>query len=490
MNENIEEVKIKSKKSLKWSTFGEVIGRLITPLTTAILSRILAPEIFGIVTTITIVISFCEIFSEGGFAKYIIQSDFADENEKNKSLNVAFWSNFCLSIILFALICIFNRQVAGFVGSSGYELALVVACVQVPIYSINGTLAAVFRREFKFQKLFYIRIITALINLCVSVPLALLGFSYWSIIIGNISSMVISTIVLFVMSDWYPSFYFNSKIFKNMFSFSSLNLLEALIIWLCSWASSLIISNKMDAYYLGIYKNATSMVNSLFGIITSSIIPVLFSSLSRLKNSEEEFNRMYYKMQSLTAFILLPMGIGLFIYRDLATLILFGSKWTEASIVIGMYCLTKIFTIVISNFASEVYRSKGKPIVSIIAQVVYIGFLIPLCFYTVDKGFEIYVVVSSLVSLSLIITSFIFLKFFFKMQILSIFMNVLKPLIACVPMAIIAYALKYLFDFSQWFDVLSIIICVFVYFIMYYIFFRKDLKEKIGFMFGNKENGN
>lgn len=66
MNENIEEVKIKSKKSLKWSTFGEVIGRLITPLTTAILSRILAPEIFGIVTTITIVISFCEIFQKVG----------------------------------------------------------------------------------------------------------------------------------------------------------------------------------------------------------------------------------------------------------------------------------------------------------------------------------------------------------------------------------------------------------------------------------------
>ena len=127
------------------------------------------------------------------------------------------------------------------------------------------------------------------------------------------------------MSKWKPKLFFSFKLLKNMFSFSSLNLLESILVWLCTWVSSIIISNGMSQYYLGIYKNAKSMVNSLFGIVTASIIPVLFSSLSRLKDNEEAFNDMYYKMQSLAAFILLPMGAGLFLYRDLATKILFGS---------------------------------------------------------------------------------------------------------------------------------------------------------------------
>lgn len=77
-------IQTKAKKSLKWTTFGEIIGKLITPITTAILSRILAPEIFGITTTVTMVITFCEIFTDGGFSKYIVQTDFTNEEEKKE----------------------------------------------------------------------------------------------------------------------------------------------------------------------------------------------------------------------------------------------------------------------------------------------------------------------------------------------------------------------------------------------------------------------
>lgn len=485
MSSKAEEIQLKTKKSLKWSTLGEIIGRLITPITTAILSRILAPEIFGIVTTITIVISFCEIFADGGFAKYIIQSDFKDD-EKNKSLTVAFWSNFVLSALLFIIICIFNKQIAKLVGSKGYELPLIIACIQVPIYSISGTLTSIFRREFKFNKLFYIRIITALVNLCCSVPLALLGFTYWSIIIGNITSLIVSTIVMLVMSDWKPTFYFSFNLFRKMFSFSFLNLIEAIIIWLSSWITSLIISNKMDPYYLGIYKNSVSMVQALFGIITSAITPVLFSSLSRMKDDENEFNKLYYKMQSMATFILLPIGIGLFIYRDVATYILFGEQWSEASLVIGAACFTRVLLVIFSYFASEVYRSRKKPIISIISQLILLIITIPVCLYTVKQGFTTYVIAASSCNLILVITSLIFQKCIFKMPLGPMIKNLLKPLISCIIMAIIAKLLL-LVSKNYLYQCFTILICIVVYFLSYYLLFKNDFYDKTSFLL-NKTN--
>lgn len=473
MNDNAIEIQKKSKKSLKWSTFGEIIGRLITPITTAILSRILAPEIFGIVTTITIVISFCEIFSDGGFSKYIIQSDFVNEDEKAKSINVAFWSNFVLSTILFILICLFNRQIANFIGCDGYEISLIIACLQVPIYSINGIFVAVFRREFKFKQLFYIRVITALINFCCSVPLAFLGFKHWSIIIGNIISITIVTIIIMFMSKWKPKLFFSLKLLKNMFSFSSLNLLESILVWLCTWVSSIIISNGMSQYYLGIYKNAKSMVNSLFGIVTASIIPVLFSSLSRLKDNEEAFNDMYYKMQSLAAFILLPMGAGLFLYRDLATKILFGSQWGDAGIVVGVSCAVKSLVVVFSYFASEVYRAKGKPIISIFTQIILLIISTPICLLTVKSNFTNFVIASSCADLTLVVMSFVFLKIKFKMKLKSIVLNFLRPFVCCIIMIVVSLLLKQVKQ-TWWFDIISIIICIITYFGAYLMLFYKD----------------
>ena len=44
----------------KWSSLSEIIAKLITPITSMILARILAPEIFGIVASINVVISFCD----------------------------------------------------------------------------------------------------------------------------------------------------------------------------------------------------------------------------------------------------------------------------------------------------------------------------------------------------------------------------------------------------------------------------------------------
>ena len=479
-------IQTKAKKSLKWTTFGEIIGKLITPITTAILSRILAPEIFGITTTVTMVITFCEIFTDGGFSKYIVQTDFTNEEEKKNTLNVSFWANFIISILFFSAICIFNKPISKFIGNSGYELALIIACTQIPIAAFTGIQTALFRREFLFKKLFYIRIITAVLNLFISVPLALLGFSYWSIIIGNIVSLIISAIAMFFMSDWKPKIYFNFKIFKKMFMFNFWNLIEAILIWLCSWGSSFIISNKMNAYYLGIYKNSISMINSLFGIVTASIIPVLFSSLSRLKDNDKEFNEIYYKMQKLAAYLILPMGFGLFLYRNLATRILFGSQWGDAAIIIGIAGFSKVLTVIFSNFASEVYRAKSKPVISTIAQAILLAVLIPACLLTVEKDFTIYVLASSLSNLSLIITSFIFLKCYFKIPLGPILKNFLRPLACCVVMLIFSLALQK-FTHTYWQDFISIIICVVVYFGTYYFFFPKDFKELFTFFFRKKE---
>ena len=59
----------------KWSSITEIIARLISPVVNIFLARLLAPEEFGIVATITMVITFAEIFTDAGFQKYLIQHE-------------------------------------------------------------------------------------------------------------------------------------------------------------------------------------------------------------------------------------------------------------------------------------------------------------------------------------------------------------------------------------------------------------------------------
>ena len=60
-------------KATKWSSITEIVAKLITPITSVVLARLLTPEAFGVVTTLTMVITFSEIFRDAGFQKYLIQ---------------------------------------------------------------------------------------------------------------------------------------------------------------------------------------------------------------------------------------------------------------------------------------------------------------------------------------------------------------------------------------------------------------------------------
>ena len=60
----------------KWSAITEVVAKLISPITSMVLARLLAPEAFGVVATITMIVTFAEIFTDAGFQKYLIQHEF------------------------------------------------------------------------------------------------------------------------------------------------------------------------------------------------------------------------------------------------------------------------------------------------------------------------------------------------------------------------------------------------------------------------------
>ena len=103
-NNNSDSIKQQSKKSLKWSFLAEIFAKLATPISTMLLARLLSPEIFGIATAVTMVVSFCEAIAETGFAKYLIQHDFENNDEYKKHVSVSFLSSLFFSVILCVLI--------------------------------------------------------------------------------------------------------------------------------------------------------------------------------------------------------------------------------------------------------------------------------------------------------------------------------------------------------------------------------------------------
>ncbi|KWW14054.1 polysaccharide biosynthesis protein [Peribacillus simplex] len=460
----------------KWSSITEIAAKLVMPLTNMVLARLIAPEAFGVVATVTMITSFADMFTDAGFQKYLVQREFKGEREKHRYANVAFLTNFVLSILIWGIIIIFSEHIAVLVGNPGLGIVIAVACVQLPITAFSSIQMALYRRDFDFKTLFLVRMISLFIPVFVTIPLAFLGVSYWSLIIGTIFMQISNAVILTIKSKWKPKWFFDVRILKNMLSFSIWSMIEAFSIWLTTWVDAFIIASLLSEYFLGIYKTSTTMVNALMALVTASTVPVLFSALSRLQNDSEEFNRVFLKIQRVVSIIVFPLGIGVYLYSDLATQILLGNQWNEASDVIGIWALTSSLMIVFGNFCSEVYRAKGRPKLSFLAQVLHLVVLIPVCIISSKYGFWVLVYARSWIRMEFILVHFVIMKFVIGFPLLNIFRNIFPTAVSAIIMGVTGYTLQKLNEGILW-ELCSIMICILFYFGLLSLFpyIRKEM---------------
>lgn len=461
----MSELNNKIFKATKWSTITEIVAKLITPITSIVLARLLTPEAFGVVATLTMVITFAEIFTDAGFQKYLIQHQFIDDVDMEQSTNVAFWSNLLMSLFIWLVIGIFADSLAAMVGNSGLGHVLTIACVSIPLAAFSSIQMALYKRKLDFKTLFKVRLVSICIPLLVTVPLAFYLRSYWALVIGTITTNCANAVLLTVYSNWKPRFFYSFAKFKEMFSFSAWSVVEAISIWLTGYMDVFLIGKYLNEYYLGVYKTSITVVGQIMGLLTAATTPILFSSLSRLQSDDETFKDLFFKFQKLVGLLVIPLGFGIYCYSDFITDILLGEQWSQASRFIGLWALTSSLTIVLSHYSSEVYRAKGRPRLSVLAQVLHLIVLLPAVIIAVRYGFETLYTTRSLVRFEGIIVDMIIMYFVIHISPWKMLKNIFPAFASAVLMAVVAILIKDISASIIW-KITSILICIAVYFFL------------------------
>ncbi|CEP97205.1 polysaccharide biosynthesis protein [[Clostridium] sordellii] len=463
----LEEVLLKKQiaKATKWSFITECIAKLINPLTNMILARILMPSDFGVIATITMITSFADMIADAGFQKYIIQNEFKHDEDRKKSTDVAFWTNLIIALFLWILIAVFSEKIAIMVGNKGLGNVILIACIQLPITAFSSIQIASCKRDFRYKDLFSVRVVSIIIPFITTIPLALLGFGYWSVIIGTIFGGISNALVLFFKCSYRPSFYYNFTLLKKMLSFSIWSLIEAISIWLTAWIDVFVIGTLLDQNFLGLYKNSINTVNSIMSIITVSTTSIIFSTLSRLQNSQDEFKKMFFLTQKLMAIIILPMGVGMYIYSDFITEILLGDQWIDASKIIGIWAITSAIKMVLGDYCSEVFRAKGRPKLSFLAQLLHLVVLVPICILSIKHSFITLVYSRSWIRMQLVFVQWIIMMYIIKIPMLKSFNNISTAVIGSALMGVLAMILRN-FKYEYIWNFTSIGICIIFYTIL------------------------
>ena len=297
-----------------------------------------------------------------------------------------------------------------------------------------------------------------------TIPLAIWLRSYWALVLGTIATNIVNAIVLTAYSKWRPRFFYSIKKLKEMLSFSIWSMIEAITIWMTNYLDIFIIGIFLNEYFLGIYKTSMTTVGQITSLITAATTPILFSVLSRLQNDRTQFKEMFFKFQKLVGMLVIPLGVGIFCFRDLVTEVLLGNQWLAAANFIGLWGLSSAITIVLSHYCSEVYRSLGKPKLSVLAQLLHIIVLCPAMLIATKYDWETIYITRAAVRLELVIVNLAIMYYIIKISPLQMVKNILPSIISAIIMGLIGFGLHSMGG-SLWWQFVSIFACIAVYFI-------------------------
>jgi O-antigen/teichoic acid export membrane protein len=397
------DIKAQAVKSLKWTVFSQIAQISIPSIVMLILARLLTPEDFGVVGVAMIAIGFAQIFQDFGLGKALIQR----EGQIEESANIVFWSNLGFSIVIYLILFLLSPQISVFFHDPRASNILRVLCIQIILTSLTTVHFSLLQRDFQFKSLFAVRLAPSVIPAVISLPLALIGQGVWALVWGALAGSLAQAILVWRISEWRPTQIFNLKLAREIYGFGIWVFSEMMLSWLIVWGDSIVLGHFLGVDELGVYRVGFTFITLIFSMAFSPIIPIAYSTFSRLQTNEEDLRKSFLKIVKLMALISLPLGVGLALLAKPVSILIFGQMWKGIEIVIAIIGL-KLGMDYLVGINPEIYRATGRPDANTKILFANILYYIPIYIFAAPYGLMVFCLARfGVAAISLIIHFFI-----------------------------------------------------------------------------------
>lgn len=349
------DIKQQTISGIEWSAGAQIAKQVLQFVISVILIRLLTPKDFGLIGMIIVFTGFAGLFGELGFGAALIQKKEIEE----RHLSSIFWLNIATGLILTGIMLVIAPVIAAFYNEPRLKLLTMVLSATFFIGSLNIVQKAILMRSMNFRALAIVETLAMSIAGIFAIILAFLGFGVWSLVWQAIVSAIIGVIILWVLSDWKPSFRFNKNAAKELLGFSGNFLGFNIFNYWVRNIDDLLIGKVIGSSGLGIYNRAYSIMLMPLSQISSTVGQVMFPTLSKIQDDKVRVKHLYLSTIRIIALITFPMMMGLLIVADSFVLALFGPKWAELTPILQVFCLLGMIQSIVTT-VGWIYQSQGR----------------------------------------------------------------------------------------------------------------------------------
>jgi len=334
--------------------------------TTAVLSRLLQPSDFGLISMALVVTRLPLMINDLGTASGVIQH----ESPSMDMLSSVFWMNIIFAVISTVLIFAGAPFVSQFYGESSLTPALRALSLVLLFSGPRSLLQALLEREYRFADIARAELVGAAAGTAAALFLALKGKGVWSLVALNVVGPAIASVLIWTASQWRPCMVFKWSALRGLARYSGSLTAFNILNFLSRNADNVIIGRVLGAQALGYYSLAYTLMlyplKSVSGVIGRGVLP----TFARLQHDHVSFKREFLEIAGLTAALTFPMMFALGAMCEPFTIGVFGEQWRPAVVLILI--LTPVGMIQsILTFNGTIYQAIGRTDRQLLVEVIF-----------------------------------------------------------------------------------------------------------------------
>lgn len=308
---------------LGWNFANQFFVQIVSLAIGVVLSRLLGPSEFGLIMMVTVITQFAYVFADLGFASALIQKEVVDEYDKS----TVFWTNLTMGLFIALLIAISSPLIAGFYQQPILSSICLFVALNFVLSSLNIVQRSLFERELAFKKLFWVNMVANLGSGAIAIWMAFSGWGVWSLVAKLLGQTVLTTIILWGISNWRPQWKFSWDSFRSVSNFGLPLLGTGSLNYWTRNIDNLLIGRFWGDEALGFYEKSYRLMLLPVSNLTRVISKVMFPSLSKIQDDPVKVKRIFLRLIGAVSLFAFPVSIGLSILAEPLILGIYGPKW-------------------------------------------------------------------------------------------------------------------------------------------------------------------
>ncbi len=308
--------------SLAWRAATNWGSQLVSWASLFVVVRLLTPADFGIVAMAVVLFPYLRILGEFGIPQTIVNlRDLTDE--QLAQLNTV---SLMLSIGCFGVAVALAWPLALFFKTPRLAPVVIVTCIGLIPLGFRSVSEGLLSKEMQFRTLSWFEAIRALIAAAVTLVLALVGFGYWALVLGNLVATFARTILL---GSTRPHRFAMPRMttLKAPLSFGWHILVSVIALSAYERLDNVTAGRVLGQTALGFYGLAWNLAYVPLEKVTSLVTSVIPTYLAAVQKEPESLRRYVRTLSEALALATFPATIGLGIVAREVVPVALGAKW-------------------------------------------------------------------------------------------------------------------------------------------------------------------